>query len=44
VPKCQFGYRKTRYRWLAKNRAQLFTLMALGNLYLARKRLVGESA
>jgi IS5 family transposase len=43
VLKCQFGFRKTRYRGLAKNRAQLFTLMALSNLYLARKRLMGES-
>jgi IS5 family transposase len=36
VMKCQFGYRKTRYRGLAKNAAQVFTLMGLANLYLNR--------
>ena len=41
VIKRQFGYLKTRYRGLAKNRAQLFTLFALGNLFLVRKRLMG---
>ena len=40
VLKRQFGYLKTRYRGLRKNRAQLFTLFALGNLFLARKRLM----
>ena len=39
VLKRQFGYLKTRYRGLAKNRAQLFTLFALGNLFLMRRRL-----
>ena len=33
------GCLKTRYRGLAKNRAQLFTLFALGNLFLVRRRL-----
>ncbi|MBU2762881.1 IS5 family transposase [Acidithiobacillus caldus] len=37
--KCQFGYRKTRYRGLAKNGAQLTTLFALANLYLLRREL-----
>jgi len=40
VLKRQFGYIKTQYRGLASNRAQLFSLFALGNLYLARKRLM----
>lgn len=40
VIKRQFGYLKTRYRGLAKNRAQLFTLFALGNLFLVRKKLI----
>jgi IS5 family transposase len=31
---------KTRYRGLAKNRAQLFTLFAPGNLFLVRRRLL----
>ena len=40
VLKCQFGYRKTRYRGLAKNQAQLFSLFGLGNLFLVRRRLM----
>jgi len=40
VIKRQFGHVKTRYRGLAKNRAQLFTLFALGNLFLVRKKLM----
>jgi len=36
----QFGHRKTRHRGLAKNRAHLFTLFALGNLFLVRRRLL----
>ncbi len=39
VMKCQFGYRKVRYRGIAKNGAQVFTLLALANLYLARGKL-----
>lgn len=39
VIKRQFGYVKVRYRGLAKNTAQLFTLFALSNLWMARKRL-----
>jgi len=39
VLKCQFGYRKVRYRGIAKNGAQVFALIALANLYLARSRL-----
>ena len=37
VMKCQFGYRKVRYRGIAKNGAQVFSLLALANLYLARR-------
>jgi transposase, IS5 family len=37
--KCQFGYRKVRYRGIAKNGAQVFSLLALANLYLARRTL-----
>ena len=44
VIKCQFAYRKVRYRGLAKNEAQMFSLMMLANLYLARKCPVGDSA
>lgn len=40
VIKRQFGHVKTRYRGLAKNRAQLFTLFALGNPFLLRPRLM----
>ena len=39
VIKCQFGYRKVRYRGIAKNGAQVFSLLALANLYLARRTL-----
>ena len=39
VLKCQFGYRKVRYRGIAKNGAQVFALLALANLYLVRGRL-----
>jgi len=39
VVKCQFGYRKVRYRGIAKNGAQVFALLALANLYLVRSRL-----
>ena len=39
VLKCQFGYRKVRYRGIVKNGAQVFTLLALANLYLARRQL-----
>ncbi len=37
VLNCPFGYRKTRYRGLAKNGVQLTTLFALANLYLVRR-------
>jgi IS5 family transposase len=37
--KSQFGHVKTRYRGLAKNQAQLFTLFALGNLLIVRRKL-----
>ena len=39
VMKCQFGYRKVRYRGIAKNGAQVFSLLALANLYLAHRTL-----
>jgi len=39
VLKRQFGYQKVRYRGLAKNAAQLFSLFALVNLFLARRQL-----
>ena len=35
-----WGYRKVRYRGLAKNAAQVFTLFALANVYLARRALM----
>ena len=39
IVKCQFGYRRARYRGIAKNGAQVFALLALANLYLVRRRL-----
>ena len=40
VIKCQFGYRKVRYVGLAKNTAQIQTLFALSNLWIARRHLM----
>ena len=39
--KCQFGFTKVRYKGLAKNTAQLITLFALSNLWMARRQLMG---
>lgn len=39
IVKRQFGYTKVRYRGLAKNAAQLLTLIGLANLYALRRRL-----
>ncbi len=41
VIKRQFGHVKVRYRGLAKNTAQLHTLIALVNLWMARRQLMG---
>jgi IS5 family transposase len=41
VLKRQFGFTKVRYRGLAKNTAQIVTLFALGNLWVARRKLMG---
>ena len=40
VIKQQFGYVKVRYRGLKKNTAQIVTLFALGNLWMARHKLM----
>ena len=40
VIKRQFGFTKTRYRGLAKNKAQVNMLVGLANLYLLRGRLM----
>ena len=39
VLQCQFGYRRVRYRGIEKNGAHVFLLLALANLFLARKTL-----
>ena len=39
VVKCLWNYRKVRYKGLAKNTAQVFSLFALANLYMVRKEL-----
>src|SRR2546423_954156 len=41
VIKRQFGFTKVRYRGLAKNTAQIVTLFALSNLWMARRHLMG---
>ena len=40
VIKCQFGFTKVRYKGLAKNTAQLVTLFALSNLWMARRQIL----
>ncbi len=40
IVKRQFGYTKVRYRGLAKNAAQVMTLVGLANLYALRGRLL----
>ncbi len=44
VIKRQFGHVKVRYRGLAKNTAQLHTLFALSNLWMARRQLMALQA
>lgn len=44
VIKCLWGYRKVRYRGIDKNATQIFTLFALANLYLVRKKLYPQEA
>lgn len=44
VIKRQFGHVKVRYRGLRKNTAQLFTLFALSNLWMARHKLMQAQA
>ncbi len=44
VIKRQFGHVKVRYRGLAKNTAQLHTLFALSNLWMARGHLMEVQA
>ncbi len=40
VVKCSWEYTKVRYRGLKKNLAQVYTLFALADLYLVRRRLL----
>ena len=40
VIKLQFGFTKVRYRGIEKNTAQLKTLFALSNLWMARRKLM----
>jgi IS5 family transposase len=44
VIKRQFGFNKVRYRGLAKNTAQIVTLFALSNLWMARRTLLRAQA
>ena len=41
IVKCQFGYKKTRYKGLQKNKVQVFALLGLANLYMHREKLMG---
>ena len=40
VIKCQFGYRKARYRRLPKNTSQLLVIFSMPNLWMVRKRIL----
>jgi len=40
VIKRQFGYTKVSYKGIAKNAAQVFSLIGLTNLYLVRRNLM----
>ena len=42
VIKCQWGYRKTRYKGLIKNTVQITMLFALSNLWMARRALLSQ--
>lgn len=44
VVKRQWGFTKVRYRGLAKNRARAYTLFALANLYMVRRKLMPPGA
>jgi IS5 family transposase len=44
VLKRQFGHVKVRYRGLTKNTAQLHTMFALSNLWMARRPLMESMA
>jgi len=43
VIKRQFGYVSVRYRGIAKNAAQVLTLFALSNLWMARRQLLAST-
>ena len=43
VIKRQFGYTKVRFRGLVKNTAQMVTLFALSNLWMARRYLLSSA-
>ncbi|GAC1500493.1 MAG: IS5-like element ISPsy2 family transposase [Steroidobacteraceae bacterium] len=43
VIKRQFGYVKVRFKGLAKNTAQIITLFALSNLWMARRALLANT-
>jgi transposase, IS5 family len=44
IVKNRFGHRRTRYRGLAKNASQLFTLFGLANLLIAKKAILAGAA
>ena len=43
IVKNRFRHKKLRYRWLAKNTAQLHTLFALANLAIVKKTLLAPA-
>ena len=43
IIKNRFGLKRTRYKGLAKNTDQLFTLLGLANLFIAKRSLLGTA-
>ena len=44
ILKCQWGYRKVRYRGLKKNDGQIVMLCALANIFMVRRLLLHQVA
>lgn len=44
VSKCRFGFDHARYRGLAKNTARAYSVFALANLYMLRRKLLPPGA
>ena len=43
ILKCQWNYKKTRYKGIHKNSMNLYTLFSLVNIYMVRKKLIQQT-